>query len=130
MLVGRSRGGRERLGAFRRGLDRLVAAEHAIERHEIRCLDQLQAQQALTASAKDNFVIADARYRGGIDTFLNSLDAQRSYYSAQQSLVSTQLTEATNLVTLYRVLGGDQSIETTPKGPKPLSPTAGPANQH
>jgi multidrug efflux system outer membrane protein len=92
--------------------------------------DQLKAQQALTASAKDNFVIADARYRGGIDTFLNSLDAQRSYYSAQQTLVSTQLTEASNLVTLYRVLGGDQSIEPMPKGPKPVSPTAGPADQH
>jgi len=92
--------------------------------------DQLKAQQNLTASAQDNYKLSDARYRGGIDTFLNSLDAQRSYYSAQQSLVATQLTEATNLVTLYRVLGGDQSIDMTAKGPKPVSPAAGsPAGQ-
>jgi multidrug efflux system outer membrane protein len=87
---------------------------------------QLTAQQNLTASAQDNYKLSDARYRGGIDTFLNSLDAQRSYYSAQKTLIATQLTEATNLVTLYRVLGGDQSIETTPTGPQPLSAAAGP----
>jgi outer membrane protein, multidrug efflux system len=69
--------------------------------------EQARAARALVASADDNFQLADARYRGGIDTFLTSLDAQRSLYSAQRTLVATELTGASNLVTLYRVLGGD-----------------------
>ena len=54
-------------------------------------------------------MLTDARYRGGIDTFLNSLDAQRSLYTAQRNLVATQLVGASNRVTLYRVLGGGWS---------------------
>jgi multidrug efflux system outer membrane protein len=58
------------------------------------------------------------RYRGGIDSYLDSLIAQRSYYSAQQTLINTQLIRAGNLVTLYRALGGDSLIEATKDGPK------------
>jgi len=72
--------------------------------------EQTRATGALVASAKDNFDLASARYRGGIETFLTSLDAQRSLYSAQRTLVSTELTGASNLVTLYRVLGGDTTM--------------------
>ena len=85
--------------------------------------NQLAAQTALTAAASDNYRLSDARYRGGIDTFLQSLDAQRSLYSARRSLVTTQLTGATNLVTLYRTLGGDATLDATPAGPQPLTPT-------
>ena len=48
----------------------------------------------------------DARYRSGIDSYLSTLDSQRSTYSAQQGLITARLSQATNLVTLYRVLGG------------------------
>ena len=51
--------------------------------------------------------LADARYREGIDNFLATLDAQRTFYSAQQALVATRLVRAGNLVDLYRALGGD-----------------------
>lgn len=81
--------------------------------------DQTKASQALEAAAADNYRLSDARYRGGIDTFLADLDAQRSLYTAQRSLVATELTEATNLVSLYRVLGGDASLEATASGPRP-----------
>jgi len=88
---------------------------------------QAGAQRALTTAAANNYRLSDARYRGGIDTFLQSLDAQRSLYSAQRSLVATELTEATNLVTLYRVLGGDSMLEATASGPKPVSPAPPPS---
>ncbi|WP_277970885.1 efflux transporter outer membrane subunit [Sphingomonas echinoides] len=81
---------------------------------------QLAAQVALSAAAGDNYRLSDARYRGGIDTFLQSLDAQRSLYSAQRTLVTTRLTGATNLVTLYRVLGGDSLLDPTVDGPRPV----------
>ena len=58
------------------------------------------------------------RYRGGIDSYLDSLVAQRSYYSAQQTLINTELVRASNLVTLYRTLGGDSLVEASKDGPK------------
>lgn len=87
--------------------------------------EQTRASQALTAAAADSYRLSDARYRGGIDTFLQSLVAQRTYYSAQQQLIATRLTAATNLVTLYRVLGGDSTLDATAAGPKPVSGATG-----
>ncbi len=69
--------------------------------------DELRARQAQHDSAADNFKLAEARYRAGIDDFLETLDAQRTYYSAQQSLVEMRLEASSNLVDLYRSLGGD-----------------------
>lgn len=73
--------------------------------------DQLQANRNLTEAAADTYRLTDARYRGGIDTFLSSLDAQRSLYSARRSYIATQLVGASNLVSLYRALGGDTLVE-------------------
>jgi multidrug efflux system outer membrane protein len=86
--------------------------------------DQVTAQERLVAAAADNFRLSDARYRGGIDSFLQSLTAQRSLYSAQRSLVATRLAEATNLVTLYRVLGADSLLAATEDGPVPAAAAA------
>ncbi|MDJ0276515.1 efflux transporter outer membrane subunit [Sphingomonas sp. 2R-10] len=79
--------------------------------------EQTRAERANLVAAQDTFRLTEARYRGGIDTFLTSLDAQRSYYSAQRRLVATQLVTATNRVTLYRTLGGDSLLEVGPNGP-------------
>lgn len=84
--------------------------------------DQLAARQRFYVAAADTYQLAEARYRGGIDTFLASLDAQRQLYSAQQLLVQTQLVRATNLVTLYRTLGGDALLDATRFGPVPAAP--------
>lgn len=68
--------------------------------------DQLDAQRALVDAAADSYQLAEARYSKGVDTFLNALDAQRTLYNAEKSLVSARLTASANVVTLYRVLGG------------------------
>jgi multidrug efflux system outer membrane protein len=83
---------------------------------------QIGAQERLSAAAMDNYRLSEARYRGGVDTYLQSLTAQQSLYSAQRSLVATQLTAATNLVTLYRTIGGDSMLEATKAGPQPANP--------
>jgi multidrug efflux system outer membrane protein len=80
--------------------------------------DQVRATQAQEIAAADTFRLTEARYRGGIDTFLSSLDAQRSLYSARRTLVNTRLVQASNLVTLYRTLGGDSLLRATPQGPE------------
>ncbi|MDT8761048.1 efflux transporter outer membrane subunit [Sphingomonas psychrotolerans] len=83
--------------------------------------DQLRATQAQAEAAADTFRLAEARYRGGIDTFLSSLDAQRSLYAARRTLVNTRLVQASNLVTLYRALGGDSLLTATAQGPVPVA---------
>ena len=88
--------------------------------------DQLRAQTNFQAAAADTLRLVNARYQGGIDTFLSSLDAQRSLYTAQRNLIATALIGATNRVTLYRVLGGDSSLETTAGGPQPVTPGGSP----
>ena len=42
------------------------------------------------------------------------LDAQRSYYAAQQLFVQTKLVAAQNIVDLYQAIGGDALLQATP----------------
>lgn len=74
--------------------------------------DQMTAQADLEAAATDSYALAQARYKEGIDPFLNALDAQRTLYGARQALAATRLIRADNLVTLYRSLGGDLLVDT------------------
>jgi multidrug efflux system outer membrane protein len=71
--------------------------------------EQIAARGAGADSANKAATLSLARYRNGIDSFLTTLDAQRTLYAAQQSLVTTRLQRETNLVTLYQTLGGGLS---------------------
>ena len=68
--------------------------------------EQLDAQQALVTASSVAYRLADMQYRGGVDSYLSALDAQRTLYSAQQQLQSVRLLRLENLVTLYKALGG------------------------
>ncbi len=68
--------------------------------------EQVAAREAKAGSAGIAARLSEARYRNGVDSFLTTLDAQRTLYSAQQALVTTRLARATNLVALYSALGG------------------------
>lgn len=76
--------------------------------------DEIAARQRQQAATADTYVLTEARYRAGIDPFLTVLDAQRSYYAAQQQMVQTKLTAAQNIVTLYQSIGGDNLLQSTP----------------
>lgn len=69
--------------------------------------EQTQAQRDLVAATGQNFALSQMRYRGGIESFLQTLDAQRSLYAAQRALVSVELARTGARVTLYRALGAD-----------------------
>jgi multidrug efflux system outer membrane protein len=79
--------------------------------------EQLSATQRQQAAAADVVLLEEARYRAGVDSYLNLLDARRSYYQVQQVLVQTKLTAAQNRVSLYQSLGGDSLIENAPVCP-------------
>ena len=73
--------------------------------------DQIAAQQTLVDATNVTYRLSDARYQKGIDNYLGVLDAQRSLYAAQEVLIELRLARLTNLVTLYKVLGGGLSRE-------------------
>jgi multidrug efflux system outer membrane protein len=76
--------------------------------------DEIAARQRQQAETADAYLLTEARYNAGIDPFLNVLDAQRSYYAAQITLVNTKLTAAQNIVDTYQAIGGDTLLEGTP----------------
>jgi multidrug efflux system outer membrane protein len=67
---------------------------------------QQQALQSLVDALQETYRLSEARYKGGIDSYLSVLVAQRALYAAQQQLVGIRLARLSNLVTLYKVLGG------------------------
>lgn len=68
--------------------------------------DQLRAQESLVSATQNSFDLSRARYERGVDDYLTLLDSQRSLYAAQQNLISVRLQRLSNLVTLYKALGG------------------------
>jgi multidrug efflux system outer membrane protein len=69
--------------------------------------DRVAANQRNLAAANDTLRLVTARYREGLDPFLNVLDAQRSAYATERSVVAVELAAAQNRVAVYRALGGD-----------------------
>lgn len=72
---------------------------------------QLLAQTQLVEASQSAYDSSRARYDQGVDSFLGVLDAQRSLYSAQQQKIEIEKQRLTNLVNLYKVLGGGQTAE-------------------
>lgn len=68
--------------------------------------EQLRAQQAQTAAEQKRSDLAELRFRNGVASFLDVLDAQRALFSTQQATIIVQAAQQQNLVTLYKVLGG------------------------
>ncbi len=84
--------------AFREAADALALARTLA--------DQLAAQQALVDAAARANTLSNARFMAGRDSYLVALDAQRTLFASQQSLVATRLAEQANRVALYKALGG------------------------
>jgi multidrug efflux system outer membrane protein len=69
------------------------------------------ARERLVAATGRVYELSQARKDVGQDSYLQVLDAQRSYYAAQQTLLTTRLAESNNLIALYEVLGGGARAE-------------------
>lgn len=78
---------------------------------------RLDAAHSNTAAAADTATLSEARYRGGIDSFLQNLVSQRSLYDARRSEVAATLVAVQNKIDLYRVLGGDAELAALPVTP-------------
>ena len=68
--------------------------------------EQLRAQIAQANAESIRFRLSDLRYRNGVASYLELLDAQRALFVAQLAVVQIQEAQVQNLVQLYRALGG------------------------
>jgi len=68
--------------------------------------EQLIAQQTQATAEAERFRLADLRYRNGVSSYLDVLDAQRSLFATQQALAQTKLAQQQSQVALYKALGG------------------------
>ncbi len=73
---------------------------------------QIQAEDALVAAEQSRYGLADVRYRNGVESYLAVLTAQQDLYSAQQQVLLSRLARLSNVITLYKALGGGWEIET------------------
>ena len=80
--------------------------------------DEVASLVRFTDAEQRSLDLSDMRFRNGVDSYLNVLTAQTALYSAQQTLVAARLARLTNLVDLYRALGGGW-IEHTGDAPRP-----------
>ena len=60
----------------------------------------------------DSLRLISLRYKHGVSSALDLLDAERSNYSAETALLANQLTRLENLADLYKALGGGLKRET------------------
>ncbi|CAB3634999.1 efflux transporter outer membrane subunit [Achromobacter pestifer] len=82
-----------------------------------RTLDaQIHSEQLSMAASRSAYELADQRFTEGEDDYLTLLDAYRTLYGTQQVLVQTRLARLSNLIELYKALGGGWREDTRPSG--------------
>ncbi|MDE1173598.1 MAG: AdeC/AdeK/OprM family multidrug efflux complex outer membrane factor [Parvibaculaceae bacterium] len=79
---------------------------------------QLASQQSLVNADQRSYDLAQARYDAGVEDYLVVLTSQQQLFQAQQNLISTRLLRLSNLVDLYKSLGGGW-VEKTGDKPAP-----------
>ncbi|MDX2222054.1 MAG: TolC family protein [Rhodospirillaceae bacterium] len=82
----------------------LEDAENALSRYSRERIrfGNLTAAADASARAAD---LAEQRYRGGVDSFLNVLDAQRSLLASEDAAVQSQIATTTQFIAIYKALG-------------------------
>jgi outer membrane protein, multidrug efflux system len=79
---------------------------------------QIAALERNEHAEQRRYDLSDLRYKNGVDSYLSVLTAQTDLYSAQQTLITARLARWTNLVDLYRALGGGW-VERAGETPRP-----------
>lgn len=84
--------------AFREVSDALIGARKTSE--------QRAQEELLVKALEDADRLATLRYQGGLDSYLQVLDAERNLFQGQLGLARLRRDELTSIVSLYRALGG------------------------
>ena len=84
--------------AFREVADALAAYQKNTE--------QLEQEQLLIAALRESNRLSLVRYRGGLDSYLQVLDAERNLFREELVLAQIRRSQLNAIVELYRALGG------------------------
>ena len=87
--------------ALREVADALIAFD--------RLREQRRQEEKLVNTLAETVRLSELRYQGGLDSYLQVLDAQRNLFSGQLVLAQLRLQERVSVVQLYRALGGGWS---------------------
>lgn len=68
--------------------------------------EQRSQEELLVKALQDGNRLSNLRYKGGLDSFLQVLDAERNEFSSELILAQIRKNELLSLVPLYRALGG------------------------
>jgi len=79
-------------------------------------------QEKTVVDLQDSVNLSLSRYRGGITTYLEVLDGQRSLYSGELTLAQARGDEYQSLVQIYKALGGGWQQTESPELSSKLSP--------
>jgi multidrug efflux system outer membrane protein len=71
-----------------------------------RTREQRTEQSELVRVLTETVQLSEARYKGGLDSYLQVLDAQRNLFAGELTLAQLQFRERSAVVQLYRALGG------------------------
>lgn len=85
-------------GALREVSDALIGHDHV--------RSQRIEEEKLVNALQNSVRLSEMRYRGGLDSYLQVLDAERNLFSGQLVLSQLRLQELLSIVNLYRALGG------------------------
>ena len=97
---------REMLLAYQKAIfTALREVSDALIGHD-RTREQRAQQERLVRALSEGVRLATLRYQGGLDSYLQVLDAQRSLFQGQLALAQLRLLELRSVVQLYRALGG------------------------
>lgn len=84
--------------AFREVSDSLISLSKTRQQRE--------EQQLLVAALQESTRLSNLRYRGGLDSYLQVLDAERNLFQGEIALTQLRYQELNSVVQLYRALGG------------------------
>jgi NodT family efflux transporter outer membrane factor (OMF) lipoprotein len=71
-----------------------------------RTREQRGEEEKLVTALSESVRLSNLRYRGGLDSYLQVLDAERNLFAGQLTLAQLRLLELQSVVQLYRALGG------------------------
>ena len=96
-------------------LTALEDVENALVAYSREQVRRVQLADAVAAN-QQAVALATDLYRAGLGTFLNVLDSERALFASQSDLAQSEATIATNMVALYKALGGGwETLAPTPE---------------
>jgi NodT family efflux transporter outer membrane factor (OMF) lipoprotein len=91
-------------------LGALHDVENSVSSYGAEQIRQHSLQKAAEAN-EHSLSLAQQRYQAGLSNFLDVLDAERRLFASQTDVVRSSVTIGTNLVQIYKALGGGWNLE-------------------